>query len=404
MKLSNKNLLALSALALVLGLASCKDAEYSALKGQAYIAQTGTASGSKLSTLSVADGETVSADLNVRVSDVVPQDTEYELVVDEAVMNSYNERYGTTYKVLPEALRTLSTQTVVVKAGASISEPVNLTVQALTKELKDSGDKFAIPFRLRAKTAGAAILPGADEYIYAINPVLINHVPVLGTDTFDGIYRKAKAEGGTAHVMDAWTVEFRVNMSGYRKNNQALFGSWGPSSEIYVRFGDAPTPFNTLQVKFAGTQFDKSNTIFTPNTWYHVAVVYNGTTLALYVNGQKDLDTDKVAGKVFTLGEVLHVAGSGATWFVDAMMMQEMRVWGVARTPAQLIENEHSVNPTTQGLLHYWKMNDGPGASKFANSVAGAPAMVVSNSGDTEIAPRWLDNVRSDGKGRTNFN
>lgn len=403
MKQINKAVLgAAFGLSLLLLGVGCKkdDAKYSVLRNQAYIEQTDTKANIAKSVV-VADEGVSYAELSVRLSDVQSEDSQFELVVDPTILERYNEVNGTNYLLYPEAQHKIANKQLTITAGGTRSLPINVEIQPLTQEQRKSGEKYAIPFSLKSKDGKVAILSGGSDLLYTLNPVIVTSVPVLGTDNLAGFgntsYMGLTATSEAEIEMPAWTVEFRVNMNGFNRNNQALFGSWGTNSEIYIRFGDAGTPFNTLQVKFGGTQFDKSNTIFSPNTWYHIAVVYDGSLLTLYVNGQKDLDTDKVAGKVFNLGKVLHVANSGQAWFVNRAMMSEMRVWKVARTQKQLIENEYGISPKTPGLLHYWKMNEGEG-NILNNSVAGAPALKPSS--DRPL--RWIHNVRSDGKGAKN--
>ncbi len=99
------------------------------------------------------------------------------------------------------------------------------------------------------------------------------------------------------------------------------------------------------------------------DTWYHIALVYDGAQATLYVNGSKVVSTDKPAGRTFKLNDAIHVAGSGAAWFVNACIFSELRIWNTTRTPEQLKDNEYTVDPSTPGLLHYWKMNEGHGGT-----------------------------------------
>src|SRR3712207_9529969 len=90
-----------------------------------------------------------------------------------------------------------------------------------------------------------------------------------------------------------WTVEFCVNIDNLgekvgEKNNQQLLCGWGDNDgEIFSRFGDAPIEGNRMNIKAQGGQLN-SSTQFATNKWYHVAIVSNGTSLSLYVNGVLD--------------------------------------------------------------------------------------------------------------------
>lgn len=395
-------ILTLSAIALIL-LSGCNDAEYSALNNQLFLAETGTSTNAFKKVTIDDEGASVAA--TVRVSNPTDQDIKVRLVVEPSILERFNKRNSTSYAPLPASHFSLSETEVVIKKGESIAPAINIAIEALSKELIDSGNQFAIALKAElVEGDNISILEGANSIVYVVDQVIISSVPVLGTDPADRRYRSAVAEFENDITMKEWTVEMRVNMSGFGRNNQALFGAWADGSEVYIRFGDAGTPYNTLQVKFglegSGNAFTRSNTEFEPNKWYHIAVTYDGTTITLYVDGVKDIDTDNLKGKTTILSQKIHVASSGSNYFMNGAMMQEMRVWNVCRTQQQVANNAYTVSPKSEGLIMYWKMNEGEGNTLY-NSVEGAPDLIVTPSAP---ALRWLDNVRSDGKGRTNFN
>lgn len=397
----NKSILGVVAMATLLG--ACNDRELKELSNQAYIAQTGTQAG-RLGSLQLGDSE-VSTDINVRLSNPQDKDQSYSLELSSEALEQYNKLNGTAFVMLPAEQVKLSTTNVVVKAGAVFSEAVKVSLQPLSKEQMDSGKKFAVAFKLKSAGASAAVLKGADTYVYAIKTITSAYAPILGT--YKGKYYKAIARGIAPVELQRFTIEMRVNINGLNKNNQALFGAWAPGSEIYMRFGDANPPYDYLNIKFGdGGQIDRTFEGAKTNTWYHIALVFDGSQATLYVNGSKITSTDKPAGRVFKLNDAIHVAGSGSAWFINACIFSELRIWNTARTLEQLRDNEYTVDPTTPGLLHYWKMNEGKGGT-FANSVAGAPALNVYDESydvdhpenSTIQTPVWVSNVRSDGKG-----
>ena len=51
---------------------------------------------------------------------------------------------------------------------------VKVTIDPLTKEMLDSGDKFALPVAITAVSGGQQTLEGADVMIYIMDQVIIN--------------------------------------------------------------------------------------------------------------------------------------------------------------------------------------------------------------------------------------
>lgn len=387
-------------LILVLSTNGCNDAELSTLSNQLYIAETGTSANIFKKVTIDEEGATVLA--TARVSNPTEQDVKVRFIVDPLILEKFNKRNSTSYAALPDTHYNLAKNEIVIKKGESIAPAINIGIEALSEELINSGNQFALAVKIELiEDSNVSILDGANSIVYIVDQVIISSVPVLGTDPQTG-YHSAVAALDNDIQLDEWTVEMRINMNGFRRNNQALFGAWGSDespSELYMRFGDAGTPYNTLQVKFglegSGNAFSRSNTIFEPNKWYHIAVTYDGTTITLYVNGVKDIDTDNLQGKKTTFSEKITLSGAGASWFVNSCMMQEVRVWNECRTQQEIANNQYTISPKSNGLLMYWKMNEGEG-STLNNSVEGASDLEIIGSSPV----RWLDNVRSDDKGR----
>lgn len=378
-------------------LASCHDAKLGSKSNTAYIAQTGTQAG-RLGSLTLAE-DGVSTDINIRLADQQSKDQHYSLELSQEALDQYNQRNKTSFTLLPAEYVTLSSKEAVVKSGSVFSDAVKVQIKPLPTEMTKNGKKYALAFRAKPLDGALPMVEGADSYVYAIKTVSIASAPILGT--YKGQYYKAVAKGIPEVELSRYTIEMRVNMDGYRKNNQALFGSFHSGSEIYMRFGDANAPYNYINIKFgAGGQIDRTFDGAKPHTWYHIALVYDGALAKLYVNGSLITQTDKPAGRVFTLAEQLNIAGSGMTYFVNGCIFSEVRIWNVARTPEQLKDNEYSVDPTTPGLLHYWRMDEGQG-NTFANSVKGMPELKVMDGFNVEKTPVWVSNVRSDDKGIT---
>ena len=368
-------------------LASCNDAEYDVLENQAYIAQTNT-NGNTAKKITIGNDE-VSTEMSVRVSSPVKKACSFEISTDQAALDSYNKLNSTSYEMLPDGQYTISANKVTVDEGNSASTPVSINVQPLTNELKASGKKVAIALKIDSKD-GANILKSGKSIVYVLDQVIYQAVPTLNRNNY------AKMELRQQNDLTAWTVEMNINMSVLRTevgqgNNQAIFaasGSEGRDGEIYIRFGDAPIEGNRLQIKTQGSQMN-SNMLFNQQTWYHLAFVCTGTKLYLYVNGVLDNSMD-LGGKVVCVDN-MSLASSGSYFLANAMY-SEVRLWRVARSQAEIANNMYVIDPHTEGLEAYWKMNEGQG-DEFTD-YTGNGNKCKTTSGE----PVWTPNVRIDGK------
>ena len=341
-------------------LASCNDAEYDVLENQAYIAQTNT-NGNTAKKITIGNDE-VSTEMSVRVSSPVKKACSFEISTDQAALDSYNKLNSTSYEMLPDEQYTISANKVTVDEGNSASTPVSINVQPLTNELKASGKKFAIALKIDSKD-GANILKSGKSIVYVLDQVIYQAVPTLNRNNY------AKME----------------------LRQQAIFaasGSEGRDGEIYIRFGDAPIEGNRLQIKTQGSQMN-SNMLFNQQTWYHLAFVCTGTKLYLYVNGVLDNSMD-LGGKVVCVDN-MSLASSGSYFLANAMY-SEVRLWRVARSQAEIANNMYVIDPHTEGLEAYWKMNEGQG-DEFTD-YTGNGNKCKTTSGE----PVWTPNVRIDGK------
>jgi len=91
--------------------------------------------------------------------------------------------------------------------------------------------------------------------------------------------------------------------------------------------------------------------------WYHVAMVYSGGILEMYLNG---ISQGTAMGTIVTNDLDLYIGGSqqyGDYWtgYID-----ETRIWNIARTDTEIQENFHTeIDPQSGDLLAYYDFNRG---------------------------------------------
>jgi gliding motility-associated-like protein len=109
------------------------------------------------------------------------------------------------------------------------------------------------------------------------------------------------------------------------------------------------------------TQFSKVSVVypFVKSRWYHVAGNYDGTTMRFYINGC-------LLGEKITLGNLFQNNFNTAIGMMGKTTIEqfygnidEVKIWSVARTEAQIKDNMANLpNPTVQsGLQLYYKFN-----------------------------------------------
>lgn len=377
----------LSVVLMGLSFSACDDAKYKPVDTGLYLAETNTKSlvGKKI--ISADDGH-YNFTITPRLISPMDQDVTMSLGIDKDFLNQYNARYGTSLEVVPDEYVEFSNKEITLKAGEVLSSTVEVTIKPLSKEMVDSGKKYALPVGIIG--ASTSLLAGASSILYQLEKTPIVTVPILNSRN------NAKFNMISDYSLTQWSVEFCVNIDRLgtgigQLNNQAMFSAFAPDGmdgEIYTRFGDAPIKGNIFQIKNQGTQIN-SNMEFSTNTWYHLAVVCDGATLSLYVNGELD-NQIAVTGKVTNLGK--DKFGFGNTDYLKAnVKVSELRFWTKAISQTQIKENMYSIDPTTEGLEAYWKLDEGSG-NDFKDYTGHG------NNGRSVGTTVWSPNERLDGK------
>lgn len=369
-----------------LALTACENAEYDTLSNQAYILQTNTdANTSQKITIG---NDPVVTSINVRLSDKASETSSYRLVYDASALEKYNSKNETSYTALPESSFSMSSKETTIEAGTSVSSSISLTINPLTDEMKNSGKKYALAFRLESADGKANILSSGSVMVYILDQVVIQPVVV-----FNSNHQFGEIQLGNSVDLPEWTFEVNINKDQLRTevgrgNNQAIFGAYDSNSEIYMRFGDAPIEGNRINIKTQGSQMN-SQMLFNTNTWYHLALVCTGSKLYLYVNGVLDNSMD-LPNSGNSMSCFSTYTNNG--YHLGNSMYSEMRLWKKARTQNEIINNMYSCDPASDGLVFYFKFNEGSG-SVFKD--ASGHGYDINSTG---VDYTWIQDVRIDGK------
>src|SRR5262249_3168461 len=125
-------------------------------------------------------------------------------------------------------------------------------------------------------------------------------------------------------------------------------------------------------------------TAITSNVWHHGAVTFDGTTLRLYLDGNLEATLSVGSNRLpqsasiqhAALGSALGSTGTAAGFFQG--LLDEARIWNVARTQSQIQAGMATEILSGSGLLGRWGLNEGTGTS-VGSSIAGSPRGVATN-------------------------
>jgi len=79
-----------------------------------------------------------------------------------------------------------------------------------------------------------------------------------------------------------------------------------------------------------------SNSVLTPNTWYHLACTFNGSTLKVYINGKEDNSVSTSVSSIKNISQSFNIGSTSAGYSNFPGFIDEARVSNTARTADEI--------------------------------------------------------------------
>jgi hypothetical protein len=304
--------------------------------------------------------------------------TTVTFALDTAAVTTYNKEHNTTYFAAPAAAIDISNLATVIKAGSSVSSAVTVKVIS-TAPLMD-GRSYLIPLSIKTVTGGnASVLESSRTIflriarIYSFNAVSMNNsnAGTTGTPGTRGHFNaSALFDPANPVLLPNFTLEIKNLIYAYRTGD----GNTNPqpiqtlvhwqnqmeTSDIGLRYAELGSPSNSLQlIGSLGSAYAYN---FNANQWYMISLAYDGNKCTMYVDGVKQAE---VSGSMvlefsrMTFGQVW--GGYDTKQYVNGRI-GECRVWNRALTASEIKLNLCGADPGSNGLLAYWKLNEGAGS------------------------------------------
>nr|WP_320057907.1 DUF1735 and LamG domain-containing protein [uncultured Bacteroides sp.] len=289
-------------------------------------------------------------------TNVVDKDVKVTFAIDNSQVEAYNKEHGTNYFALPDGAVTLDGANAVIQAGKSYSTPS--IVKVVSTENFAEGRVYVVPVTM-AQVDGLDVLQPSKTIFLQISRVI--HFTSLNISN-TGLYSNFIFADDKKKELSNFTYEIKFYSNDWHSIARLCsFTSKDEQRSSMLRFGENGQAVNALQW-VSPTGSIVSSTLFSTGRWYTVSLAYNGSKLTMYVNGVKDAegagDGKPVDFQRFELG-MSWTGYRGSQYFHGRI--SEVRVWSRALSPAEMQMGLCGVDPKSEGLLAYWKMNEGEG-------------------------------------------
>ncbi|OON67051.1 hypothetical protein B0919_19645 [Hymenobacter sp. CRA2] len=210
---------------------------------------------------------------------------------------------------------------------------------------------------------------------------------------FDGTDEQASVPASASlNLSAALTVEAWINPVGTGSTIQSVASKSTQSVNSGYIFPRTDARWDDLSVwlHIGGTWrvFSVPYTAY-KGSWHHVAATYDGNLVKIFIDGAKVLEQAQT-GAVSTNANGLTLGNQPGYGEYYNGQLDELRLWNVARTEAQVqADYNKTVLATQLGLVAYYRLDEGSG-SAFTDFTANANHGTLGSGSTT---PAWINNT-----------
>jgi hypothetical protein len=289
----------------------------------------------------------------------VTSDVKVTFAIDTTLIDTYNAEHRTSYYAIPKSAVELEGTEGVIKAGTAASSGVNVKIVSTT-DMKD-GRSYVIPVTIKGVDGGDMDVLDASRTIFLRVARVITFTSLDMSNT--NLYSSYIAPDDKKIDLPNFTYEIKCYANSDAWGTIARLCNFGPKDESVtnlLRFGENGQDKNSLQWVSPGGGLI-SSTRFNTDQWYTISLTFDGSVYKMYVDGIKDAE---LAGSKGTSFQRLELGMSWTNYPSQQAFrgrVAEIRLWNRALSTSELQVGLCGVDPKSQGLVAYWKMNEGTG-------------------------------------------
>lgn len=291
--------------------------------------------------------------LTATASGKASHDVLVKFEVRPELLKSYNQSMNKKYMMPPEGSYAVEGTEVKMKTGSNVSDPVKISILSIEK-FKD-GESYCIPVSISSVNGGFSILESSRTAF-----IVIDKTTITKAVNFRGNYLRVDKFSTDPAVQNisAITMECRFKVDNFSWINTIM----GIEENFLMRCvdwdGDKNYNLEMDALVIGGKKYrHEAHSNLTAGKWYHAAIVCNGSKSLLYINGELDSEYSGREGAV-NLGIInpFYFGSSCGSRFLNGSI-SEARIWTRALTAGEIQDNMCYVDPTSEGLLAYWRFN-----------------------------------------------
>lgn len=333
---------------------SCSE-DYRNFDSKAYIN-----SDSKLTTYLIKPGVSeYSALLNVSVPRPAAEDIEFVFKTDESLVAIYNNLFSDDAVILPSNHYTIpETKARIMKESVRSTD---IEIEFKDVSLLDRSAAYVLPVTIAS--AGIGLLESARTHYYVFKGgALINWAADIEENSFSVDWGNSSLVTG----MNEITIEGMLYLRQAERDgsDSHIMTFFGTESSFLIRLGDTFEPGQIMVVKNSSGKYpDNANdrTKAPVGEWFHLAVTHDASnTIKIYINGELKSTTAAASG-TFSLASDCYIGKSYNDNRYWPGMIAETRVWNKVRTQEEITAHIYAVNAESEGLVAYWKFDEGNG-------------------------------------------
>lgn len=301
--------------------------------------------------------------ITVSATGVASEDATVYFQYDATALDEYNATHKASYKAVPESALEFDSKVFTIAKGSAASN--TNTVKVKNKDYYEEGNIYVIPLALtEVKGSGYEIIHSTRSVLLRpTNEFKFNALDIATPEMSSNfIFADEKAIELSTYTYEIKFYAYSLKDTGTDQIcRMCAFEGKNEEKANMLRFGENGYPGHSLQlVSPAGNIV--SNTLFDPGKWYMLSLVYDGSTMTMYVNGVPE--ETKGTGDGSTTFQRFEMGMSWGGYTAKQLFsgrIAEVRVWDRALSVTEMKEGICNVAKNSNGLRAYWKFDEGQG-------------------------------------------